>query len=39
MMHLIVNAYWEPLEFEVPPLDNPQEPWRCCIDTYRESSP
>ncbi len=36
-MHLIVNAYWEPLEFEVPPLDDPQEPWRYCIDTYRDS--
>jgi len=37
VMHLIVNAYWEPLEFEVPPLDNPQEQWRRCIDTYQES--
>ncbi|MGE3781687.1 MAG: glycogen debranching protein GlgX [Alphaproteobacteria bacterium] len=37
MMHLIVNAYWEPLEFEVPPLDNPQVQWRYGIDTYRES--
>ena len=36
-MHLIVNAYWEPLEFEVPSLDDPQEPWRYCIDTYRDS--
>ena len=36
-MHLIVNAYWEALEFEVPPLDNPQERWRYCIDTYRDS--
>ena len=36
IMHLIVNAYWEPLEFELPALDNPREPWRCCIDTYRE---
>ena len=37
MMHLIVNTYWEPLEFEIPPLDNPRESWRCCIDTYQDS--
>ncbi len=36
-MHLIVNAYWQPLEFEVPPLDNPQESWLCCIDTHQDS--
>jgi glycogen operon protein len=35
--HLMVNAYWEPLEFEVPPLDDPREQWRRCIDTYRDA--
>jgi glycogen operon protein len=33
LMHLIVNAYWEPLEFELPPLAA-QGSWRRCIDTY-----
>jgi glycogen operon protein len=36
-MHIIVNAYWEPLEFEVPPLDKSQDRWRYCIDTYQDS--
>jgi glycogen operon protein len=31
-MHLIVNAYWEPLEFEIPALEAGS--WRRCIDTY-----
>jgi isoamylase len=33
LMHLIVNAYWKPLEFELPPLAG-QGSWRRCIDTY-----
>ena len=32
LLHLIVNAYWEPLEFEIPPLEAGS--WRRCIDTY-----
>jgi len=28
--HLILNAFWEPLEFELPPTDGP---WRRWIDT------
>jgi isoamylase len=35
LLHLIVNAYWEPLEFEVPPLE--EDAWRRCIDTYLEA--
>jgi len=34
LLHIIINAYWEPLEFEIPPLDQPQESWRRCLDTY-----
>jgi glycogen operon protein len=34
LLHLIINAYWEPLEFEIPELDPPHEAWRRCIDTY-----
>jgi glycogen operon protein len=30
LVHLILNAYWEPLEFEVPPAAGP---WRRWIDT------
>jgi glycogen operon protein len=32
-LHIILNAYWEPLEFEVPPLEG-EESWRRCIDTF-----
>jgi len=38
VMHLMINAYWEPLEFELPPV--PEEfgdRWYRWIDTYRES--
>jgi glycogen operon protein len=34
LLHIIINAYWEPLEFEIPVLDPPHESWRRCIDTY-----
>ena len=30
--HVMVSAYWEPLTFEVPPIEN-GTPWRCLIDT------
>ena len=30
LVHLILNAYWEPLEFDVPPAAGP---WRRWIDT------
>jgi isoamylase len=36
--HLMVNAYWDPLEFELPPPpDECEGPWRLWIDTFRES--
>jgi isoamylase len=34
LLHVIINAYWEALEFEIPPLDQPHESWRRCVDTY-----
>jgi glycogen operon protein len=38
MLHLILNAYWEPLEFELPPASGGREaPWRRWIDTARET--
>lgn len=35
-IHLIMNAYWEPLQFELPSL-GPNRSWRRWIDTDRES--
>jgi isoamylase len=35
LLHLVVNAYWEALDFELPPLDA-AESWRRCIDTWRD---
>jgi glycogen operon protein len=36
--HVIINAYWEPLEFELPPVGNgPRHPWRRWIDTFLDS--
>jgi len=38
LFHLIANAYWEPLDFELPPVDNGcRDPWRRWIDTYLDS--
>jgi isoamylase len=34
--HLILNAYWEPLDFELPKLDG-GTPWRRWIDTGLDS--
>ena len=37
-IHWILNAYWEPLTFELPPMDQAGDnPWRCWIDTARET--
>jgi isoamylase len=32
-LHLIINAYWQALEFEIPGLDQADEAWRRCVDT------
>jgi isoamylase len=42
IMHLILNAYWEPLEFELPPVIEEnggpwRRPWRRWIDTALDS--
>jgi isoamylase len=34
LLHFILNAYWEPLEFELPPVGSP---WRRWIDTFLET--
>jgi isoamylase len=37
-VHVILNAYWEPLEFELPPApDRGRHPWRRWIDTFLDS--
>jgi glycogen operon protein len=37
-LYLMLNAYWEPLEFELPPTDHAGgDPWRRWIDTGLES--
>jgi len=37
-VHAILNAYWEPLEFALPPVsDGGRHPWRRWIDTFLES--
>jgi isoamylase len=36
--HIILNAYWEPLEFELPPVaDGARHPWRRWVDTFLDS--
>ena len=35
LFHLILNAYWEPLDFELPPLESGT--WRRWIDTSLDS--
>jgi isoamylase len=37
LLHIIINAYWKALEFEIPPLEQAQESWRRCVDTYLAS--
>ena len=38
IIHWILNAYWEPLDFELPPVDGGGEgPWRRWIDTTLDS--
>ena len=38
LVHLIVNGYWQPLDFELPRVDSAGEnPWRRWIDTSLDS--
>ena len=36
-LHVIVNAYWEALEFEIPPGGDGHSGWRRIIDTFLDS--
>ena len=35
--HLMINAYWEPLSFALPPVPEGCGPWRRLIDTFQNS--
>jgi glycogen operon protein len=38
LVYIILNAYWEPLDFELPPVDSGSaSPWRRWIDTALDS--
>jgi glycogen operon protein len=38
LFHVILNAYWEPLDFELPSLPGgARHPWRRWIDTFLDS--
>jgi glycogen operon protein len=37
LLYLILNAYWEPLEFELPPIRTGGRAWRRWIDTNLDS--
>ncbi len=37
LLHVMLNAYWEPLEFQLPATDDARDPWRRCVDTFLES--
>ena len=33
LLHVIINSYWEALDFELPPPQPGRTPWRRCVDT------
>jgi glycogen operon protein len=35
LLHGMINAYWEPLTFELPLVSEAGPPWRRCLDTAR----
>jgi len=37
LFHVMINAYWEPLSFELPAVDDAGHPWRRWIDTFLDS--
>jgi glycogen operon protein len=37
LLHIIVNAFWQPLEFQIPALGETHDAWRRCVDTYLDS--
>ncbi len=37
MLHIMINAYWEDLTFQIPTFNDDHEPWHRSIDTSLES--
>ena len=38
LVHVMINAYWEPLDFETPPIqNNANGQWKRILDTYLKS--
>ena len=37
VLHVMVNAYWEALQFEILAVSEAGEPWRRCVDTFLDS--
>jgi isoamylase len=37
LLHIMVNAYWEALQFEIPPGRDAYEPWLRFVDTFLDS--
>lgn len=37
LIHMMMNSYWEPLEFQIPISTNSYTPWRRCVDTFLDS--
>jgi glycogen operon protein len=37
LLHLMINAYWVVLSFELPLGGDTYEPWRRCLDTFLDS--
>jgi glycogen operon protein len=37
VLHYMVNAYWEALQFEIPAVSEAGGPWRRCVDTFLDS--
>ena len=37
VLHVMVSAYWEALQFEIPVISKVGEPWRRCVDTFLHS--
>jgi isoamylase len=37
LVHIIVNAFWEALDFELPGLEPSSTGWRRCVDTYLDA--
>jgi len=35
--HIMLNFYWEPLDFAIPPATEPMHPWFKILDTYEMS--